>query len=191
MVDTVSQQIAQKKSFLQRVRDEYKRYRGNRKLDKEFKRDLKELDAERQGVPREYRHINLNEFKWTSPSFMMDSFRKIVSAAKNPDARQMIVDELTALTSGRAGKIEERQLYNRLVYRIFREVTGEPYCVPMFESQKTKEDIKNENFLNLISRGVAVYRKAAPEVREEFNRGVLPNVKKGKVVVPVISQQTR
>ena len=74
----------------------------------------------------------------------------------------------------------ERKYYirNRLTYTIFKEVTGEPCTDP------------NSDFFNLITMGIETYKRATPEARAEFNRRILP-VKKGKVVVPVSSQQTR
>ena len=170
--------IQKKKNYLQRIRDAFK----SRAQKRAERKEDEQLAAEFRGeIPEPFKNADPDEFRWRSPSFMMASFQKLILCVKNPDARELISKELEKLT--REGDVVdgERKYYirNRLAYTIFKEVTGEPCTDP------------NSNFWNLIALGIETYKRATPEVQAEFNRRILPNVKKGKVVVPVISQPTR
>lgn len=164
----------------------YTQVRQERKQDKDLAAEL-----EPRQIPRPFRNANASEFRWTSPSFMMASFQKLILAVRNQDARKLIVNELTVLTSDSEDKVEEIYLLNHLIYTIYREVKGEPYCQPELASLKTKDDIDNQNFFELIGKAVGTYKKATPETRAEFNKAVLPNVKKRNVAIFGFLQHTR
>ena len=182
MTDT---NIGQKKSFLQRIRDAYRKCCQKRKEEKEFG-DF--LSAPR-GVPASYRNVDLSEFKWTSKSFTLGVFEKIVKMVCHPQVREGIVRDLDAIATGNTGDERVGYIQNRLGYTIFREVTGEPYGFPRFETLIKVQDIINRNFLDLIYRGIFVYKNAPQEAREKFNRSILSRDKRGKVVASQIRQQ--
>lgn len=181
--------IEQKKSFLQRIRDAYRKRRQEHKEDKEIDEFLKGYEV--RGVPKSYRDVDLSEFKWTSKSFTLGVFEKIVKMVRHPQVRENIVHDLDAIATGNTGDERVGYIQNRLGYTIFREVTGEPYAFPRFASLVKVQDLINRNFLDLIYKGVFVYKNAPQEVREKFNKAVLPRVKKEKVVAPVQQQSTR
>ena len=182
MADT---NIEQKKSFLERIREAYRKRRQDRKEDKE----LDDFIGGPHGVPKSYRDVDLSEFKWTSKSFTLGVFERIVKMVRHPQVRENIVHDLDAIATGNTGDERVGYIQNRLGYTIFREVTGEPYGFPRFESLVKIQDIINRNFLDLIYRGIWVYKNAPAEVREKFNKAVMPRVKKGKVVASEIQQQ--
>lgn len=181
----MTEAIEQKKSFLMRIRDAYRKHRQERKEDDKFDVFLQGA----QGVPKSYRNVNLSEFKWTSKSFTLGVFEKIVKMVRDPETRKSIVHDLDAIAVGNTGSERIGYVQNRLGYTIFREVTGEPYGFPRFESLIKLQDIINRNFLDLIYRGIFVYKNAPAEAREKFNKAVMPRVKKEKVVAPNVSQQ--
>lgn len=182
MTDT---DVAQKKNFLARIRDAYRKRRQERKKDDEFDAFLQEP----RGVPKSYRNVNLSEFRWTSKSFTLGVFEKIVKMIRHPEAREMIVHDLDAIATGNTGDERAGYIQNRLGYAIFREVTGMPYTYPIYAAFVTPKDIIKRNFLDLIYKGIFVYKNAPAEAREKFNKAVMPRVKKGKVVAPNVAQQ--
>ena len=184
MTDTA---VEQKKSFLTRIREAYRKRHQERQEDKE----LDDFLSSSHGVPASYRDVDLSEFKWTSKSFTLGVFKRIVKMVRHPQVREGIVRDLDAIATGNTADERVGYIQNRLGYTIFREVTGEPYGFPRFESLVKVQDIINRNFLDLIYKGVFVYKNAPQEVREQFNKAVLPRVKKGNVVAPVVSQQQR
>ena len=141
------------------------------------------------GVPRQYRNINMSEFKWTSKSFTLGVFEKVVKLVRDPNMRTHIVDELNAIATGNVDHSELHYTQNRLGFTIYREVTGYPYTYSIYASLVQPADIIKRNFLNLIYRGISVYEKAPAEAREKFNKAVMPRVKKEKVVAPNVAQQ--
>lgn len=179
--------MEKKKNFLMRLRDAYLQRRQERKKDDEFDAFLQEP----RGVPKSYRNVNLSEFRWTSKSFTLGVFEKIVKMIRHPQARENIVHDLDAIATGKTGDERMGYIQNRLGYTIFREVTGEPYSVPMYASLVKVQNVINHNFLELIYKGIFAYKNAPTEIREKFNKAVLPKVKKEKVVAPNISQQQR
>ncbi|MBQ4471901.1 MAG: hypothetical protein II942_01465 [Alphaproteobacteria bacterium] len=179
--------VEQKKSFLQRIRDAYRKRRQEREEDKAFDDFLRAP----RGVPASYRDVDLSEFKWTSKSFTLGVFEKIVKMVRHPQVREGIVRDLDAIATGNTGDERVGYIQNRLGYTIFREVTGEPYGFPKFECLIKVQDIINRNFLDLIYRGIFIYKNAPQEIREKFNKAVLPRIKKEKVVSPAQQQTTR
>jgi len=176
-----------KKSFLTRLREAYRKRCEERQKDKEFDAFLRAP----RGVPKSYQNVNLDEFKWTSKSFTLGVFKRIVKMVRHPQVRENIVNDLDAIATGNTGDERVGYIQNRLGYTIFREVTGEPYSFPRFASLVKVQDVINRNFLDLIYKGIFVYKNAPAEIRKEFNKAVLPKVKKERVVAPNISQQQR
>jgi len=175
-----------------------------RKLFQQRKQRKKEAEdgvfdePKKQGVPKKFQKVDLDEFKWTSPSFTLESFQKILLRVEDQEARLHIMRDLDALATKKTkdDKQEERvdgepvgYVRNCLGYTIFREVTGKPYGYPRYAEFVKMQDIVDRNFLDLIRKGILTYEKASPEVREKFNKAVMPRVKKGKVVAPLIPQQ--
>jgi len=186
---TTKQAIKQKKTFLQRIRDEYRKFREDRKIKKEMAQDSKDYAKEHPGIPRQYQNVNLSEFRWTSKSFALGVFERIVKMVRHPNVREMIVHDLNAIATGNTENERVGYIQSRLGYTIYREVTGNPYTYPIYASLVTPADIIKRNFMNLIYRGIWVYKNAPVEAREKFNKAVMPRVKKEKVVAPNVSQQ--
>ena len=176
--------LEKKKNFLMRLRDAYLQRRQERREDKE-------LLAHPQGVPEFLKYADPSEFRWTSKSFTLGVFKKIVKMVRHPQVRENIVHDLDAIATGKTGDERVGYIQNRLGYTIFREVTGEPYGFPRYASLVKVQDVINHNFLELIYKGIFAYKNAPTEIREKFNKAVLPKVKKEKVVAPNISQQQR
>ena len=176
--------MEKKKNFLMRLRDAYLQQRQECREDKE-------LLAHPQGVPKFLKNADPSEFRWTNKSFTLGVFKKIVKMVRHPEMRENIVHDLDAIATGKTGDERLGYIQNRLGYTIFREVTGKPYSVPMYASLVKVQNVINHNFLELIYKGIFAYKNAPTEIREKFNKAVLPKVKKEKVVAPNISQQQR
>ena len=189
MTESTTQAIEQKKTFLQRVRDKYRRFREDRKIKQELAQDSKEYAKEHPGIPHQYRNVNLSEFRWTSKSFALGVFEKIVKMVRHPEVRESIVHDLSGIATGETENERVGYVQSRLGYTIYREVTGNPYTYPMYASMVTPADLIKRNFMNLIYMGIWVYKNAPVEAREKFNKAVMPRVKKEKVVAPNVSQQ--
>ena len=172
--------IEKKKNFLMRLRDAYLQRRQERREDKE-------LLAHPQGVPEFLEYADPSEFRWTSKSFTLEVFKKIVKKVRHPEMRENIVHDLDAIATGKTGGERVGYIQNRLGYTIFREVTGKPYGFPRYASLVKVQDVINHNFLELIYKGIFAYKNAPTEIREKFNKAILPKVKKEKKT-PIIQK---
>ena len=180
----------QKKSLLQRVRETYRKYCHAREANKSVHDFTKAYKEAHPGVPRAYQNVNLSEFRWTSKSFTLGVFEKIVKMVQRPEMRESIVHDLDAIATGNTKGERVGYVQNRLGYTIFREVTGSPYAYPQYASLVKVQDVINRNFLDLIYKGVCVYKNAPVEIREKFNKAVMPRIKKEKAIeVPHVEQK--
>ncbi len=187
---------AEKKNQLRRLKDEFyarlseakQRAADQRRKNREFKEFWKDF-LKNRGVPKEFRNINLRDSRWLDDKAVLKTFQSIIKHLQAPEYRQSVVQRLDSLVTGQTGDETVGYVQQRLGYDIFRNVTGKPYAYPKYAQLVRAEDIVNRNFLDLICKGIQVYKRADSETRIRFNKAVTPRVKKEKVVAPIIQQQ--
>ena len=144
-------------------------------------------------IPKAFRKLDPSDMRWAAyPHRILPVFQKMVMHIQDPMRRIAVLNNLVILTdSSNKPYIEGHRL--QLQDQIFRGITGRHYGEPVKPSMRfssiTHEDLQNRDFFRLIGMGITAYESATPEKREQFNRAVMPNVKKQDVVVPYRLQQ--
>lgn len=159
-----------------------------RRENREFRDFWRDFLRDR-GVPAEFRVAKLGDVQHLDNAVALETFQSIIKHVESPEDRRLFVRHLDNIATGQTGteKVEDAQ--QRLRFDIFKNVTGECYTFPKPSNYITQEDIMKSNFWNLIYRGISAYKQANVETRIEFNKAVMPRVKKAKFVVPQILQQ--
>lgn len=193
-----------KQTYLQHLRDKfYARAQSARKKIAEYRKNQKVAREERKefndfwrdflkerGVPKAFKNINPRDNKWMNDMVVLKTFQDAVKKIDSKD-RPTIVQYLNDMVTNNASSEGRGYFQQRLGYEIFRRVTGESFGSPRFSSMMTVEDVQKRNFFDFIHKGIVAYKHAPAEIREKFNKAVLPKVKKERVVAPIVSQQQR
>ena len=144
-------------------------------------------------VPKAFRDINPSDMRWAGrPQNMLALFQKMVVHIKEPQRRIAVLNNLIILTdSTNKPYIDGHRM--SLQDQIFRGVTGRHYGEPLIGAPRfasiTHDDLQRRDFFRLIGMGIHAYESVSPEKREQFNRAVMPHVKKQDIAVPYRLQQ--
>ncbi len=144
-------------------------------------------------IPKAFRNIDPSDSRWTVyPHRILPVFQKMMMYIKDPMRRIAVLNDLIILIDSTSKPyIEGHRMH--LQDQIFRGITGRHYGEPIDPSTRfssiTHEDLQSRDFFRLIGMGIHAYENMPAEKREEFNRAVMPKVKKQRIDVPYRLQQ--
>ena len=168
-----SKEILQEKtSYLKRLRDLFKK---------------KPTDS--HGIPRAFRHIDPSDSKWTMyPQQMLPLFQKMILCVQDPRTRLTILDVLHQITKA-APTSDVNYDREQLQYQIFYAITGQHYGHPLDMESVVKNNIQQNDFFKLIFCGIRSYESVSSDTQKQFNKAVMPDVKKQNIAIPYRLQQ--
>ena len=140
-------------------------------------------------IPRAFRNIDPSDTRWSMrPQNMMSLFQKMIMHIQDPQRRVAVLNNLIILTdASEKPYIEGHRMH--LQDQIFRGVTGRHFGEPLRFAEVAHSDIQSRDFFRLIGMGIYAYESVSPEKRDQFNKAVMPKVKKQSVDVPYRLQQ--
>jgi len=171
VLDELDEKIQKKSSYLKRLRALFRQ------------------SPKRPGIPKAFRKIDLANIHWfTRPQSMLSVFQKILLSIKSTRMRLDVLNNLVRLTDKTDKPYIEGDRM-RLQDQIFRAITGTHFAYPITTRMVSHDDIQNRDFFRLIGMGLHVYENIDSNLRDQFNKAVMPNVKKQNIVVPYRLQQ--
>lgn len=141
------------------------------------------------GVPRGLQRIDPYDSRWEeNPQSMLPFFQKIMMSIRYPQRKLMIINGLGDLT-----KLTDKEEISKgefcLQNEIFRGVTGYYFYNLPAPYLTTDANLTEKRFFWSIRKGILAYAGMPQSKRNEFNKAVMPNVKKGKVVASQMQQK--
>ena len=154
---------------------------------------LKEHDKE-SIVPAGFRDLNVyTEWRWVWDDYPLNQFKIALKFAPQQDKLKDVVKGLHHLISIPVSDSRERErkpFREKFGPQVFEIITGQPFALKEgYGVSKFAENERREHFLKFIDRCMHAYESVSEEKRQEFDRAIAPDVKKGKVVARNISQQ--
>ena len=177
--------LQNKKAYFNRLMRSFKRNTTSTQQDSSVPQPV--------AIPKAFSKLDPANMQWASgPQKILPIFQKMLLHIQEPQRRIAVLNNLTILIeSQNKPYVDDHKL--RLQDQIFRGITGQHFGEPLIgasqSSAVTTIDLQSRDFFRLIGIGIHAYECVSPETREQFNKAVMPNVKRQSIDVPYRLQQ--